>query len=81
MRIYLNFIYLEDYIPNPFIGVAPGAKLGLANIIGLITLVMYGFKYAKVGYSMAIGNIMILIVVIASILRRKKIIELNNTLY
>lgn len=37
---------IEGYIPNPFIGVAPGAKLGLANIIGLITLVMYGFKYA-----------------------------------
>lgn len=36
----------EGFIPNPFIGIAPGAKLGLANIIGLITLVIYGFKYA-----------------------------------
>ncbi|MBM7613574.1 Gx transporter family protein [Alkaliphilus hydrothermalis] len=37
---------IESFIPNPFIGVAPGAKLGLANIIGLITLVLFGFKYA-----------------------------------
>ncbi|SES75090.1 heptaprenyl diphosphate synthase [Natronincola peptidivorans] len=36
----------EGFIPNPFIGIAPGAKLGLANIIGLVTLVIYGFKYA-----------------------------------
>ncbi|SDK58476.1 Gx transporter family protein [Natronincola ferrireducens] len=37
---------VEGFIPNPFIGIAPGAKLGLANIIGLITLVIYGIKYA-----------------------------------
>ncbi|AOY76847.1 Gx transporter family protein [Clostridium formicaceticum] len=37
---------MEGFIPNPFIVIAPGAKLGLANIIGLITLVIYGIKYA-----------------------------------
>ncbi|KAB3531446.1 Gx transporter family protein [Alkaliphilus serpentinus] len=37
---------IEGFIPNPFIGIAPGAKLGLANIIGLITLVVFGLKYA-----------------------------------
>ncbi len=37
---------IEGFIPNPFIGIAPGAKLGLANIVGLITLVIYGYKYA-----------------------------------
>ena len=37
---------IEGIIPNPFMGIAPGAKLGLANIIGLITLVIYGFRYA-----------------------------------
>ncbi|ABR48443.1 Heptaprenyl diphosphate synthase component I [Alkaliphilus metalliredigens QYMF] len=37
---------VESFIPNPFMGIAPGAKLGLANIIGLITLVMFGLKYA-----------------------------------
>lgn len=37
---------IESFIPNPFIGIAPGAKLGLANIIGLITLTMFGIKYA-----------------------------------
>lgn len=37
---------IEAGIPNPLIGIAPGAKLGLANIIGLITLVIFGFKYA-----------------------------------
>ncbi|KAB3535944.1 Gx transporter family protein [Alkaliphilus pronyensis] len=37
---------VESFIPNPFIGIAPGAKLGLANIIGLITLVIFGVKYA-----------------------------------
>ena len=37
---------MEGMIPNPFAMVAPGAKIGLANTIGLITLVIYGFKYA-----------------------------------
>ncbi len=37
---------MEAGIPNPFMGIAPGAKLGLANIIGLITLVLFGLKYA-----------------------------------
>lgn len=37
---------LEAQMPNPFIGIAPGAKLGLANIIGLITLTIFGLKCA-----------------------------------
>jgi len=36
----------EAMIPNPFTAFAPGAKLGLANIIGLITLAIFGLKYA-----------------------------------
>ncbi|MDR5657883.1 Gx transporter family protein [Serpentinicella sp. ANB-PHB4] len=39
---------LEGMIPNPFLGIAPGAKLGLANIIGLITLGIFGLKYALI---------------------------------
>ncbi|SHJ68768.1 Gx transporter family protein [Tepidibacter formicigenes] len=35
---------VESYIPNPFIAVAPGAKLGLSNIITLIALIFLGFK-------------------------------------
>ena len=35
---------IESSIPVPFI--VPGAKLGLANIVNLITLVLFGFKYA-----------------------------------
>ena len=35
----------EAYIPNPLIVLAPGAKLGLANIIALVTLVLFGLKY------------------------------------
>lgn len=37
---------IEAIMPNPLMGIAPGAKLGLANIIGLVTLVIFGFKYA-----------------------------------
>jgi heptaprenyl diphosphate synthase len=37
---------IEGFIPNPFVGMVPGAKIGLANIIGLITLVLFGFKFA-----------------------------------
>ncbi|WP_026893755.1 Gx transporter family protein [Clostridiisalibacter paucivorans] len=33
---------IESFIPIPFI--APGAKLGLANIVALITVVLYGLK-------------------------------------
>ncbi|MDF2547036.1 MAG: heptaprenyl diphosphate synthase [Anaerosolibacter sp.] len=35
---------IESSIPIPFI--APGAKLGLANIVNLITLVVFGYKHA-----------------------------------
>jgi heptaprenyl diphosphate synthase len=37
---------IEGFIPNPFMGMVPGAKIGLANIIGLIALVLFGFKFA-----------------------------------
>lgn len=35
---------LEIYIPNPFIVFFPGAKLGLTNIITLVSLLIFGFK-------------------------------------
>ena len=35
---------LETYIPNPFIVFFPGAKLGLTNIITLVSLLIFGFK-------------------------------------
>lgn len=53
--IYLSLItsvgialhILESGIPLPIQGV-PGAKLGLANIVNLITLVSFGFKEALI---------------------------------
>ena len=35
---------LETYIPNPLIVFFPGAKLGLTNIITLISLLILGLK-------------------------------------
>ena len=35
---------LEACIPNPFIVFFPGAKLGLTNIITLVSLLIFGFK-------------------------------------
>ena len=35
---------LETYIPNPLIVIFPGAKLGLSNIITLISLMLLGVK-------------------------------------
>lgn len=35
---------LETYIPNPLIVFFPGAKLGLTNIITLISLLIFGLK-------------------------------------
>ncbi|HLR35095.1 MAG TPA: Gx transporter family protein [Tissierellales bacterium] len=37
---------IESFMPLPY--VAPGAKLGLSNIVILITLVLYGFKEGMV---------------------------------
>ncbi|SFH45920.1 heptaprenyl diphosphate synthase [Tindallia magadiensis] len=37
---------LEGMIPNPFVGIVPGAKIGLANIIALISLKLLGLKFA-----------------------------------
>lgn len=44
--IGLGLHIIESIMPNPFTVFAPGAKLGLANIVGLITLAIYGIKYA-----------------------------------
>ncbi|WP_069649219.1 Gx transporter family protein [Caloranaerobacter ferrireducens] len=53
---------LESFIPLPFI--APGAKLGLANIVILSTLIIFGFKEAltvailrSITFSLATGSI------------------------
>lgn len=53
---------LESFMPIPF--VAPGAKLGLSNMVVLITLVVFGFKEALVVgilksilFSLATGSI------------------------
>ncbi len=35
---------IETYMPNPFLAMAPGAKLGLSNIITLLSLNILGFK-------------------------------------
>lgn len=51
--IYLSLItaigialhILESFIPLPVNGI-PGAKLGLANIVNLVTMVVFGFKQA-----------------------------------
>ncbi|MEN1762068.1 Gx transporter family protein [Anoxynatronum sibiricum] len=37
---------IEGFIPNPFMGIVPGAKIGLANIIGLLALVLFGLRFA-----------------------------------
>ncbi|QIB26598.1 Gx transporter family protein [Caloranaerobacter azorensis] len=53
---------LESFIPLPFI--APGAKLGLANIVILSTLIIFGYKEAlivvilrSITFSLATGSV------------------------
>ena len=42
---YSLILYIiETYIPNPFVILFPGAKLGLTNIITLISLILLGVK-------------------------------------
>ncbi|MCC3869049.1 Gx transporter family protein [Terrisporobacter mayombei] len=45
MVAYSLVLYIfETYIPNPLIAIFPGAKLGLSNIITLISLIILGLK-------------------------------------
>ncbi len=37
---------MEGMIPNPFSGMVPGARIGLANIIGLVSLSIFGLPFA-----------------------------------
>ena len=42
---YSLILYIiETYIPNPLIAIFPGAKLGLSNIITLISLITLGLR-------------------------------------
>lgn len=47
----------------------------------MVYLYLYGFKYSKIGYSMAIGNIMILFVSLISIVQRKNLMKQESQLY
>ncbi|WP_319023198.1 Gx transporter family protein [Tepidibacter hydrothermalis] len=40
----LAMYIIETYMSNPLVFIAPGAKLGLSNIITLISLIFLGFK-------------------------------------
>src|SRR5690554_6355161 len=44
ISLALVILYFESFIPR----LAPGAKLGLANIMALVTLSLFGFKEALV---------------------------------
>ena len=45
MVAYSLVLYIiETYIPNPLIAIFPGAKLGLSNIITLISLIILGIN-------------------------------------
>ena len=44
VSVGLGLSVIESMMPVPF--VAPGAKLGLSNMVILITLVIFGFKEA-----------------------------------
>ena len=45
MVSYSLVLYIiETYIPNPLIAIFPGAKLGLSNIITLVSLIILGVK-------------------------------------
>ena len=45
MVTYSLVLYIfETYIPNPLISIFPGSKLGLSNIITLISLIILGVK-------------------------------------
>ncbi len=46
VTIGLVLSIIEAYIPLPFI--IPGAKLGLSNVVSLVTLVVFGFKEALI---------------------------------
>lgn len=42
---YSLILYIiESYMPNPLIAIFPGAKLGIANIVTLTSLVLFGIK-------------------------------------
>lgn len=62
VSVGLALSIIETTIPLPFI--APGAKLGLSNIVVLITLVVFGFKEAltiavlkSITFTLATGNV------------------------
>lgn len=56
--IALVISLFESAIPLPFI--APGAKLGLSNIVILVTLVVFGFKYGlAVGVLKSLGLMLV----------------------
>ena len=45
MVAYSLVLYIiETYIPNPLIAIFPGAKLGLSNIITLVSLLILGVR-------------------------------------
>lgn len=58
-----------------------GGPGNTGSMVPMIYLYLHGFKYGKIGFSMAIGNVMILLVGCISILQRKNISIKESSLF
>ena len=47
----------------------------------MMSLYQYSFKYSKVGYGMAIGNVLIILVVFLTFMQRKLLNQKTTDLY
>ena len=47
----------------------------------MVYLYLYSFKYSKIGFAMAIGNVLILVIAVLTIVQRRLAGRKENVLY
>ena len=80
MIVFLGVVGTFQAFDMIYITTGGGPGQGTTMTI-MMSLYLYSFKYSKIGYGMAIGNILILLVVFLTFLQRKLLNQRTTDLY
>ena len=80
MLVFLGVIGTFQSFDMIYIMTGGGPGQGTTMTI-MMSLYLYSFKYSKVGYGMAIGNILILLVVFLTYCQKRMLNQRNTELY
>ena len=79
MIIFLGLI--QGFRTFDLVYTTTGGGPGQASMTAVVYLYMQNFKFSQIGYAMAIGNILVVIVILLTFLQRRLLKDKENSLY